>query len=145
MTSRRVASVVPACALAAAIACGGSPSKPDEQGPSGGGESGPQASPCASYAGTWNASHVDQCGVSTTATVTVTDSSCQLTFTMPDIGQFTFSAGDPGRPGRIQKTEACSSLNLAGAATEFTPTRIAIVYGEGPDGCCRHGGFLLTR
>jgi hypothetical protein len=89
--------------------------------------------------------HVDQCGVATSANTTATQTQCSLTFDMAGIGSVTIDVSAPNRPGRVQKTPACENLSLAGSADELSPTRIHVIYGEGPNGCCRHGGFTLTR
>jgi hypothetical protein len=112
--------------------------------PSGNGGGGNTTS-CASYAGNWTAVHVDQCGNTVTIPVTATQNQCTVSVAVPNIGDFVIGVSAASRVATVTKGPSCDGIQLPGAADEVTADRLHVVYGTGPDGCCRHGGLTLRK
>jgi len=126
------------CAVLIA-SCGGGSHTPD---PVGGGNNTPL---CPAYAGAWTAVHSDQCGKITTTAVTLTQNQCVVSVSVPGVGDFTMNVGSGNRTATIKKDEACDRIELPGGVDEVTADRLHLVYGSGPDGCCRHGGLTIRK
>lgn len=119
-------------ALALAPACGGS-----------GGDSGPTAPACASISGAWQSQSADSCGAMQQAMITVAQTGCNFSFTIPGAGTFggTLQANNEAAL-QVTLDAACGGSTIG--RLEVTNGRIEVFYGDGAD-CCRHGGATLTR
>jgi hypothetical protein len=120
-------------------ACGGGSHTPD---PIGGGSTTPL---CGAYAGAWTAVHVDQCGKITTTAVMLMQNQCVVSGSVPGIGDFTMNVRSGNRTATVRKDEACDRIELPGTVDEVTADGLHVVYGSGPDGCCRHGGLTIRK
>lgn len=144
--------VLASFAMLILTACGGS-------GGGGGGGGGNPMQPgatCANIAGAWNAVwNMSPCGpdVGGSATVTITQIGCSVSFSIPGLGTFTGTLDGnrsspnltlqfgPNAPG---SGPACPNPSQGGLRVQADGS-IFLPFGTGPPPCCQHGSVTFTR
>lgn len=138
--------VLAVLALLLIPACGGSSDS--------GGSSGPTAPQCVSLAGQWTARISNNCpdGAMETATVTITQSSCTVSFSAPIVGSVSGTLGASNDSQYVEKAPVDITLpadcdggaETVGEIRVVSGTEVVMPYGTGDD-CCRHGFIFFDR
>lgn len=125
-------------------ACGGSSDS--------GGSSGPTAPQCVSLAGQWTARIGTSCLEETTTNVTITQSSCTVSFSAPFVGSVSGTLGASNDPEYVEEARVDVTLpadcdggaETVGEIRVVSGTEVVMPYGDGDD-CCRHGLIFFDR
>ncbi|HMB55175.1 MAG TPA: hypothetical protein VKU40_17785 [Thermoanaerobaculia bacterium] len=125
-------------------ACGGSSDS--------GGSSGPTAPQCVSLAGQWSARISTSCPDEAMATVTITQSSCTVSFSAPLVGSVSGTLGASSDPQYVEEAPVDITLpadcdggaETVGEIRVVSGTEVVMPFGTGDD-CCRHGLIFFDR